>query len=110
MTERQGSSPEGPGAGNTQTGPSAASAAGAGAKNMGRQERMREPLPPTGTDPPIHRTISAANMGQDILRKAATVLPRSYGRVLLGTLLRDAREQCTDLSLPVAPVPPQRAD
>ena len=96
--------------GKIRTGPSAASAAGAGAKNMKRQERLREPLPPTGTDPPIHRTISAANMGQDILRKAATVLPRSYGRVLLGTLLRDAREQCTDLSLPVAPVPPQRAD
>jgi hypothetical protein len=71
---------------------------------------MREPLPPTGTDPPIHRTSSAVNMGQDILRTAAAVLPRSYGRVLLGTLLRDAREQSTDLGLPVAPVPPQRAD
>jgi hypothetical protein len=71
---------------------------------------MREPLPPTGTDPPIHRTSSAVNTGQEILRAVATVLPRSYGRVLLRTLLRDAREQSTDLSLPVAPVPPQRAD
>ena len=53
--------------GKIRTGPSAASAAGAGAKNMKRQERLREPLPPTGTDPPIHRTSSAANMGQDIL-------------------------------------------
>jgi hypothetical protein len=36
--------------------------------------------------------------------------PRSLDGVLLGTLLRDSREQCTDLGLPVTPVPPQRAD
>src|SRR5690242_21668164 len=33
-----------------------------------------------------------------------------YGTRSLGTLLRNTREQCTNLSLPVAPVSPQRAD
>src|SRR5437762_13250417 len=32
------------------------------------------------------------------------------GRRSLGALLRNTREQCTNLSLPVAPVSPQRAD
>src|SRR6201985_2727755 len=37
--------------------------------------------------------------------------PRSEdGRRSLGALLRNTREQCTNLSLPVAPVSPQRAD
>src|ERR1051326_5516258 len=33
-----------------------------------------------------------------------------YGTRSLGALLRNTREQCTNLSLPVAPVSPQRAD
>src|SRR5260370_22655105 len=37
-------------------------------------------------------------------------LPGEDGRRSLGTLLRNTREQCTNLSLPVAPVSPQRAD
>ncbi len=48
--------------------------------------------------------------GAGTLETHALLLPRSRDGVLLGTLLRDAREQCTDLSLPVTPVPPQRAD
>ena len=36
--------------------------------------------------------------------------PGEDGRRSLGTLLRNTREQCTNLSLPVAPVSPQRAD
>src|SRR5207245_3291300 len=32
------------------------------------------------------------------------------GRRSLGALLRNTREQCTNLGLPVAPVSPQRAD
>src|SRR6516225_7237957 len=37
-------------------------------------------------------------------------LPGEDGRRSLGALLRNTREQCTDLSLPVPPVSPQRAD
>ena len=36
--------------------------------------------------------------------------PGEGGRRSLGALLRNTREQCTNLSLPVAPVSPQRAD
>jgi len=36
--------------------------------------------------------------------------PGEDGRRSLGALLRNTREQCTDLSLPVPPVSPQRAD
>jgi len=36
--------------------------------------------------------------------------PCGHGRKSLGTLLRNTREQCTNFSLPVAPVSPQRAD
>src|SRR5215472_11036521 len=36
--------------------------------------------------------------------------PGEDGRRSLGALLRNTREQCTNLSLPVAPVSPQRAD
>ena len=36
--------------------------------------------------------------------------PGEDGRRSLGTLLRNTREQCTNLSLPVSPVSPQRAD
>jgi len=84
-----------------RTGPSATSAAYAG-----RQALLREPPSPTGTDPPIHRTSSVVSITQDTLRIRALFLPRSRDGVLLRTLLRDTREQCTDLSLPVTPVPP----
>ena len=50
------------------------------------------------------------SMTQDTLRTYALLLPHSRDGALLGTLLRDARKQCTNLSLPVTPVPPQRAD
>ena len=63
-----------------------------------------------GPTPQIHRTSSVVSMTQDTLRIRALFLPRSLDGVLLGTLLRDSREQCTNLSLPVTPVPPQRAD
>src|SRR5215475_384496 len=36
--------------------------------------------------------------------------PGEDGRRSLGALLRNTREQCTNLSLPVSPVSPQRAD
>ena len=53
-----------------------------------RASGARKLRPPTGTDPPI----------------------RPCGGILLGTLLRNPREQSTDFGLPVAPVSPQRAD
>src|SRR5579863_9745782 len=64
---------------------------------------------PAGTDPPILRTSSATGMANDTEN-----VPSSWsccrGGLLLGTLLRNAREQCTNLGLPVTPVPPKRAD
>jgi hypothetical protein len=53
-----------------------------------RASGARKLRPPTGTNPPI----------------------RPCGGILLGTLLRNPREQSTDFGLPVAPVSPQRAD
>jgi hypothetical protein len=88
-----------------RTGPSATSAAYAG-----RQARLREPPSPTETDPPIHRTSSVVSIAQDTLRIRTLFLPYSLDGVLLGTLLRDSREQCTNFSLPITPVPPQRTD
>jgi hypothetical protein len=96
-----GKNPDRPSGLTIRTGPSAASAA-----NTARQKLPREPRSPTGTNPPIRRTSPAVNVEQAISR----CLPRSRGGILLGTLLRNTREQSTDLGLPVAPVPPQRAD
>src|ERR1700678_1360508 len=45
-----------------------------------------------------------------ILARRSKRVPGEDGRSSLGALLRNAREQCTNLSLPVAPVSPQRAD
>src|SRR6185312_15078950 len=60
----------------------------------------------TGADPPFHRSSAAA-----FTLAVPDRRPRSEdGRRSLGALLRNTREQCTNLSLPVAPVSPQRAD
>ena len=56
--------------------------------------------------PHSRRTSSAASVSQVMSRN----LPRSRSGMLLGTLLRNTSEQSTDLGLPIAPVPPQRAD
>ena len=83
-----------------RTGPSAASAA-----FTARQKLPREPRSPTRTSPP-----PLDELRRERLAGLSRDLPRSRGGMLLGTLLRDTREQSTDLCLPVAPVPPQRAD
>ena len=69
----------------------------------------RAKLPsPAGTDPPTLRTSSAISMVDGINMPSSR--PCSQGGMLLGTLLRNTREQCTNLCLPVTPVPPKRAD
>jgi hypothetical protein len=101
-----------------RTGPSAASACYPGRCALPREPNSRdlreprpcEPRPPTGTDPPIRRTSSAVSMPQVTWRNTAVSRPHSRGGMLLGTLLRNTGEQSTNFGLPVAPVPPQRAN
>ncbi len=84
-----------------RTGPSAASAA-----SKACQKLPHEPRSPTGTKPPT----PPDELRRERLAGSSRDLPRSRGGMLLGTLLRNTCEQSTDLGLPVAPVPPQRAD
>jgi hypothetical protein len=68
-----------------------------------------KPPSPAGTDPPTLRTSSAISM-VDRIEIMQSSRPCSQGGMLLGTLLRNTRKQCTDLGLPVTSVPPERAD
>jgi len=61
---------------------------------------------PAGADPPSHGpSATASTLAQRPERPS-----EGGGRWSLGALLRNTREQGTNLGLPVAPVPPQRAD
>ena len=67
-------------------------------------------MPVPGSEVFGSRPLPLDELRRERLAGSSRDLSRSRGGMLLGTLLRDTREQSTDLGLPVAPVPPQRAD